>query len=578
MKSLKELYRIGPGPSSSHTLGPMRACLKFKEAHQGAACFQAELFGSLALTGKGHHSDQIIIDTLAPIPCTVLFSQAEQLPHPNTMKLHAIDAEGKIYDTWTICSIGGGALHILEIQDEMEGKEIYPQKNFQEIKAECLRRKIYLRDYVDQYEQIDDYLSEIMDAMMKAVERGLGADGYLPGKLHLLRVGRNLYRKALTCNDPIIKEKMLLCAYAYSVSEENAAGGYVVTAPTLGSSGILPAIVYYFYHDKGYSKQQIITGLKIAGIIGNLIKQNATISGAQGGCQAEIGAACAMGAAMIASLQGLNDAMIEYAAEIGIEHHLGLTCDPVGGYVMIPCIERNAVATLRAMDAAFLSGTLSELKGNRVSLDMVINTMNYTGRKLAIELKETSLGGLATVVPLEDKIINQTMIVYASKSGNTKQLADALEKEMLVRSIPTAEISEEEIASCQSFLIGYWVNQGNCDEETKKLLTKLHGKQIFLFGTLGAKDSGNYYDAVKQRVEALLGDNELIGHYLCQGKIRPEVIERYRVMAKQKPDDEHLQMQLENYEAGITHPDQNDIQLLLEAYRCMKSKLHAPKR
>ena len=197
------------------------------------------------------------------------------------------------------------------------------------------------------------------------------------------------------------KEKLLLSAYAYSASEENAAGGITVTAPTLGSSGVLPALVYYYYYDRKLQREELIKGLKIAGLVGNLIKHNATISGAQGGCQAEIGAACAMGAAMVAYLRGLNQHQIEYAAEMGIEHHLGLTCDPVGGYVMIPCIERNAVAALRAMDAAVLAEFISKVKQNRVSFDMIVNTMNYTGKKLPMELRETSLGGLATIVPLE---------------------------------------------------------------------------------------------------------------------------------------------------------------------------------
>lgn len=402
MKSIKELYRIGPGPSSSHTLGPQRACRLFLKEFPQAACYRCELYGSLALTGKGHHSDSIIVETMKPKSCEVRFKSGDNLKHPNTMKLYAMDEKETVMGTWTIYSVGGGAIEI-EDHPGIDGAEIYPHTSYQEIKSYCHERNIHLYQYVDEFEDCDEYLNQIMDQMMATVDQGLSQSGVLPGKLRLKRIAKSLRLKALNCENESEKEKLLLSAYAYSASEENAGGGMTVTAPTLGSSGILPAIIYYHYHNLGLSRQKIIQGLKIASIFGNIIKENATISGAQGGCQAEIGAACAMGAAMVAFFRNLNESSIEYAAEMGIEHHLGLTCDPVGGYVMIPCIERNAVATLRALDSALLSQYLMELKDNRVSFDMVVNTMQYTGQKIPIELRETSLGGLAAVVPMEEK-------------------------------------------------------------------------------------------------------------------------------------------------------------------------------
>ncbi|MEG0264555.1 MAG: L-serine ammonia-lyase, iron-sulfur-dependent, subunit alpha [Longicatena sp.] len=400
MKSCKELYRIGPGPSSSHTLAPQRACRLFKSECEDAYEYEAQLFGSLSLTGKGHCTDQIIIETMKPKKCIVKFLAGEDLVHPNTMKLIAYDEQHQELDNWTIYSLGGGAIEVVG-HPGIDGTEVYPQKSCQEVVEYCKENKLRFYEYVDAYEQVDDYLHEIMSQMLETVEKGLATSGYLPGKLHLKRVAKSLYLKAMNCDSEIEKEKLLLSAYAYSASEENAAGGMTVTSPTLGSSGIIPAIIYYYYHNLGYTRLKIINGLKVASIFGNIIKTNATISGAKGGCQAEIGAACAMGAAMIAYFRGLSDACIEYAAEMGIEHHLGLTCDPVGGYVMIPCIERNAVGTLRAFDSALLSQYLMEVKENKVSFDMVVNTMKYTGQKIAIELKETSLGGLAIDVPME---------------------------------------------------------------------------------------------------------------------------------------------------------------------------------
>lgn len=400
MKSLKELYRIGPGPSSSHTLGPQRAAVMFKDNVQHAHHYEAVLYGSLSLTGKGHLTDYIIIETMKPKECTVFFKTKEHLKHPNTMVLYAFDEHHKLLDEWTVYSLGGGAIQI-EGEESKEGIDLYPHHTLKDVEQYCELHELELWQYINMFDPLDDYMDQIMNQMLKTIESGLSKEGVLPGTLQLPRVAKDLKYKADHTKSAVDKEKLLLCAYAYAASEENASGCTTVTAPTLGSSGILPSLIYYHYHDLGYSRECIRNGLKVAGLFGNLIKENATISGAQGGCQAEIGAAVSMGAAMCAYFKGLATSQIEYAAEIGIEHHLGLTCDPVGGYVMIPCIERNAVGVLRAMDSALLAQSISDLRDHKVSFDMVVHTMNYTGKKIPIELRETSLGGLATIVPVK---------------------------------------------------------------------------------------------------------------------------------------------------------------------------------
>ncbi|MGL5540110.1 MAG: L-serine ammonia-lyase, iron-sulfur-dependent, subunit beta, partial [Erysipelotrichaceae bacterium] len=266
----------------------------------------------------------------------------------------------------------------------------------------CKEEHIRLIDYVDRFDPANDYLNDTLQAMLQTVSRGLKQSGVLPGKLKLKRVAKSLLLKADAIDLASEQEKLKIMAYAYAASEENASGGVCVTAPTLGASGVMPALLYHFYHDLGVSRHKLIQGLKVASLFGNVIKQNATISGAEGGCQAEIGVAIAMGSALVAYVRGLSDSEMEYAAEMAIEHHLGLTCDPVGGYVMIPCIERNAVGALRCLDNALLAQHMSTIKQNRVRFDMVVNTMNYTGKKLCVTLKETSLGGLAIEVPMEN--------------------------------------------------------------------------------------------------------------------------------------------------------------------------------
>lgn len=399
MQSIQNIYKIGPGPSSSHTFGPMRASQDMLEHYPDADEFKVTLFGSLALTGKGHLTDKIIEKTFFPTHCTITFDIKTQCEHPNTMTIEAF----KDHDTLrkhTYISIGGGKI-LKDQEQESEETHVYPHNSMDDIQGYCKQHHLRLDKYIDQFEDesLNSYMDKIFDAMIECVDKGLNTIGKLPGSLEIDRVASALYQSANSCDDLIERKSLLLSSYAYAASEQNASGGMVVTAPTMGSCGVLPSLLYHFYKDENYPKDALIQGLKVAGLIGNLIQHNATISGAKAGCQAEVGAACSMGAAFVSSCNFENNAQIECAAEIGLEHHLGLTCDPVGGYVMIPCIERNAVASLRSLDAARLAKYLRNVKKNRVSFDMVVKTMNLTGSKLPLELKESALGGLAVVVP-----------------------------------------------------------------------------------------------------------------------------------------------------------------------------------
>ncbi len=394
MQTLKELYKIGPGPSSSHTIAPKRACEKFIEQHGHAHRYKVELYGSLSLTGKGHFTDRILEKTLAPSSVEICFCNQWQEIHPNGFYLMGFDQENNMIAKWTVFSLGGGSIEIKEFPQCCE-LECYPEKSLEEIQEVCKVNNWSLVDYVSHYDQeIESYLNEVLTAMLNSVDRGIVASGDLPGTLKVARVAKSLFLQASNA-DYDEKNRLLQMAYAYAASEENASLGEVVTAPTLGACGVMASLIYYFYTDVGVPRNKLIQALMVAGVFGNLIKKNATISGAIGGCQAEVGTACAMASAACAYLNGLNMKQIEYAAEIGIEHHLGLTCDPVGGYVIIPCIERNDVGILLAMDACLLAKHMTKLKGNRISFDMVVKTMNYTGEKIIPELKETSLGGLA---------------------------------------------------------------------------------------------------------------------------------------------------------------------------------------
>ncbi|UNT96068.1 L-serine ammonia-lyase, iron-sulfur-dependent, subunit alpha [Allobaculum mucilyticum] len=398
MQTIRELFKIGPGPSSSHTFGPMRAAKDILASVPDAERFEITLYGSLALTGRGHLTDSILKKTLRPKKAEIHFDIHTQQDHPNTMVIKAIRPDGSSVSK-TYVSIGGGKIMIDGKLPEA-AKDIYPHTKLDDIQAYCKENYLRLDEYVTQVEgkDIDLYLKKIAKAMIRSVKDGLSKTGTLPGKLHLDRVAYALYESAKTCDSPADRDALLVQSYAYAASEQNASGGTVVTAPTMGSAGVLPSLVYHYSVDLGMPDKAILNGLKVAALIGNLIQENATISGAKAGCQAEVGAACAMGAAFVASINRLSNEQIESAAEMGLEHHLGLTCDPVMGYVMIPCIERNAVASTRAIDAARLSKYLRNVKKNRVSFDMVVKTMNLTGKKLPMELKETSLDGLAVVV------------------------------------------------------------------------------------------------------------------------------------------------------------------------------------
>lgn len=396
MESLNQLYRIGCGPSSSHTMGPEKACILFKEKNADADSFKAVLYGSLAKTGKGHCTDTVIENTLAPIPCEVEFDMMKNdIEHPNTMDLFAYK-NGEQIDFIRVFSVGGGRI---EFEGSKSATEpiIYKLSTFKDIKAYCKEKKYRLWQYVDEVEgdYIWDYLATVWETMKDAIERGLEDEGILPGGLEVQKKAKYLYNMEHIGESAETRENREVCSYAFAVSEQNASGNRIVTAPTCGASGVVPAVLYYMQLKHGYSDRQILQALATAGLIGNLIKTNASISGAECGCQAEVGTACAMASAALAELFELKRGKIEYAAEIAIEHHLGLTCDPICGLVQIPCIERNAVAAMRAINAVNLANFLSETR--RISLDNVIETMKKTGLDIAAEYRETSEGGLATL-------------------------------------------------------------------------------------------------------------------------------------------------------------------------------------
>lgn len=395
MKTLKELYRIGIGPSSSHTMGPRRAAEMFLAKHPEAKAFEVTLYGSLAATGKGHMTDVAIIDTLQPHAHLDLKWEPEIfLPfHPNGMLFKSKDENGTITDEWTVYSVGGGALAEEGITTT-SSPEIYEMNRMSQILGWCERTGRSYWEYVQQCEESDiwDYLAEVWKTMREAVERGLEQEGVLPGPLNLRRKASTYYIKA-NGYQANLRSRGLVFAYALAVSEENASGGKIVTAPTCGSCGVVPAVLYHLKKSREFSDIRILRALATAGLVGNIVKHNATISGAEGGCQAEVGVACSMAAAAASQLFGGSPAQIEYASEMGLEHHLGMTCDPVCGLVQIPCIERNAYAAARALDSntysAFTDGT------HRVSFDKVIEVMKQTGHDLPSLYKETSTGGLA---------------------------------------------------------------------------------------------------------------------------------------------------------------------------------------
>ncbi|MFA5542291.1 MAG: L-serine ammonia-lyase, iron-sulfur-dependent, subunit alpha [Bacilli bacterium] len=391
MQSIKHLYKIGRGPSSSHTMGPYYACLDIKHYYEDADEIEVTLYNSLALTGEGHLTYSVIEETLKNYRVTFK-TKIDLNMHPNTM-IFKIFKNKLFIEEVMYKSIGGG--DILKNDETFEKVYIYPHKNFKEIKQYCESEHIGLYDYLKRYEaeDIDAYLKMVWNQLKQTIETGLNAEGILPGKLQVQRKAKELYNQKHSKETDSMKEYRLVSSYAFSVNEENASGGIIVTTPTCGASGVLPAVLYYMHKDLGYSEDDIIKALGVAAIIGNVVKHNATISGAVGGCQAEVGTACSMAAAAHASLLSTNLTQIEYAAEIALEHNLGLTCDPIDGYVQIPCIERNAVAAIRAMSASqiayFLSGS------RKISFDMIVKTMLQTGLDMHPKYKETSEAGMA---------------------------------------------------------------------------------------------------------------------------------------------------------------------------------------
>lgn len=412
MDSIKTIFKIGKGPSSSHTMGPHKASLKFldylKSKNIKASRIKITLMGSLALTGKGHLTDVTIKEVFKDFLTEIIFDYDSQTPfHPNTMLLEAEDEEGKILSKWEVYSIGGGEILIKNLdeakksQDKLdaikqERENIYPYSTMKEILNYLKKTGKNYWEFIEDFEGKDIwvYLEEVWKMMKESIENGIRNEGVLPGALGLQRKASSYFVKANTFTG-LLKKQTLIFSYALAVAEENASGSTIVTAPTCGSSGVLPAVLYFLKKELNFTDQKILKALATAGLIGKLVQTNASISGAEVGCQGEVGTACSMAAAAASQIMGATPNQIEYAAEIGLEHHLGLTCDPLGGYVQIPCIERNAFAASRAYDAAVYA-ILSD--GNhKISFDSIVDTMKRTGNDLPHIYKETSLGGIATI-------------------------------------------------------------------------------------------------------------------------------------------------------------------------------------
>ena len=395
MSSLCELYKIGRGPSSSHTIGPERACLRFK-AENPAESYRAILYGSLSKTGKGHGTDYVIKQTFLPQDCEVEFDfDTECTVHPNTMDLIAVSG-GKEIKKQRFYSVGGGSI-IADGEKIAKSQMIYPLDTFKDIAEYCREKGIRIWEYAFEIENEDfySYMQKIWDAMKSSIKSGLEDEGILPGGLGVHKKAKQLFNTFEDDENRETREDRLVCALAFAVGEQNAAGQKIVTAPTCGAAGVLPAVMLYHQHKKGATDDDIIKALTTAGVIGNLIKHNASISGAECGCQAEVGSACSMAAAALAELYGMDIDKIEYAAEIALEHHLGLTCDPICGLVQIPCIERNAVAAMRAINAANLANLLFDTR--KISFDKVVIAMKETGDDMSPAYKETSEAGLAKI-------------------------------------------------------------------------------------------------------------------------------------------------------------------------------------
>ena len=402
MKSVRNLFKIGVGPSSSHTMGPAFAAKEFRSRFPECDRVAVTLYGSLAKTGEGHGTDRVIREELSGLETEIIFNTSDdvKLEHPNTLELIGYKNGDQIADM-TVLSVGGGEIVIVgdemidEDGDGIPDDEVYSEKTFGEIAAICKARNIRLSDYVFEHVDADfkHFLGEVWHTMSNAIREGLIHTGTLPGGLELQRKAQKLYNQRHIDESPQTRENRLVCAYAFAVSEQNADCGRIVTAPTCGACGVLPAVLKYMEEKNSFTEDDIFRALAVAGLIGNIVATNASISGAECGCQAEIGTACSMAAAALAELFYMGIDQIEYAAEISLEHHLGLTCDPVCGLVQIPCIERNAVAAMRAINALSLANFLSDSR--KISFDIVVETMYQTGVDLSHIYRETSEGGLA---------------------------------------------------------------------------------------------------------------------------------------------------------------------------------------
>ena len=399
MKSIKELFRIGHGPSSSHTMGPRRAAEMFADRHKDAKRFSVTLFGSLAATGRGHLTDIAILEVLnAVAPTEIVWRPDVTLDfHPNGMEFNAYADSDQPTESWRVFSVGGGALKEDKPSEaDWQPKDVYELSKMTDILKWCAETGKSFWEYVDDFDDPDvwDYLADVWTTMKNAIHNGHENEGVLPGVLHLRRKATTYYYRS-SGSKPSLQSRGLVFAYALAVSEENAAGGIIVTAPTCGSCGVVPAVLYHLAQTREFSDKRVLRALATAGLVGNIVKENASIAGAEVGCQGEVGVACAMAAAAANQLFGGTTTQIEYAAEMGLEHHLGMTCDPVCGLVQIPCIERNAYAAARALDINLYS-TFSDGR-HRVSFDHVVEVMKKTGRDLPSIYRETSEGGLATI-------------------------------------------------------------------------------------------------------------------------------------------------------------------------------------
>ena len=393
MKSIKDVYKIGKGPSSSHTMGPARAMEIYVSEHPTASEYEVILYGSLAATGAGHGTDTAISAVTDKKVSIIFDKETASLPHENTMDIYSVK-DGKRYDKMRVMSVGGGDIEI-EGRARSSAAEIYSEKSFSEIAEYCKAHEMRLSEFVvmKEGEKIYDFLYCVWEVMKNSIHEGLTTSGILPGGLDVERKAQHLYNQRHIDESAVTRENRIVCAYAYAVSEQNADNGTIVTAPTCGACAVLPSVLRYMQEKHGFSDKKILDALAVAGLIGTIVKTNASVSGAECGCQAEIGTACSMASAALGELFEMGIDQIEYAAEIAFEHHLGLTCDPICGLVQIPCIERNAVAAMRAINAVSLANFLSGSR--KISLDLVIKTMYETGKDLLSHYRETSSGGLA---------------------------------------------------------------------------------------------------------------------------------------------------------------------------------------